>query len=508
MNVRKRRAVVILVCAVLILGLGGWFGYRYLATKSKDAAEADAQPSVRTVQVRKGEISQTTLADGAVVASQRIDVPAAVAGAVEKVFVTPGAEVKKGDVLVKLDDSDLRLKVEEAEENLRTARLNLERLEADAKLQGLQMETQLKQAQANLVSAKAKLAELESGPKPQEVEQARSAVRQAQAGYDSAAKEAERMTVLYENKAISKQDWEAAQERATTAKEQLLTAEEKLELLLEGASQAELDSAKLQVQQAEAALAALMAEKSQSKSNDYDIEAARAQVRQAERALESAKSDLASATVTSPISGRVLSVSVQEGQTVSANTTVVSVGVLNPVAVEVYVHELDFASLKAGQAAKIRVDAYQDRVYDGVVAQVSEEGTTQDNVVSFKVDVTVPNDDYSLKPGMTAEVEFVIARKENALLVPTEAIRQMRGGSAVALVEGGETRFQPVETGISADGFTEILSGLEEGDMVQVAVKSSNGSSSTTGGWNASGRRFEGPGAGGMIPPMFDGGPR
>lgn len=507
MNVRKRRAVVILVCAVLILGLGGWFGYKYL--KSRDAAEADAQASVRTVRVRTGEISQTILADGTVVASQRIDVPAALAGVVEKVFVTPGADVKKGDVLVKLDDSELRLKVEEAEENLRTARLNLERLEANAKLQALQMETQIKQAEANLVSAKAKLAELESGPKPQEVEQARAAVRQAQASYESAAKEAERMTVLYENKAISRQDWESAQVRAATAKEQLLTAEEKLELLLEGPSQEELDAARLQVQQAEAALAALKAEKDQGKSNDYDIEAARAQVRQAERALEAAKSDLASATVRSPISGRVLSVSVQEGQTVSANTIVASVGVLNPVTVEAYVHELDFASLKVGQAAKIRVDAYQDRVYDGVVAQVSEEGSTQDNVVSFKVDVTVPNDDYSLKPGMTAEVEFIIARKENALLVPTDAIRQMRGGSVVALVEDGETRFQPVETGISADGFTEILSGLKEGDIVQVAVKSSNGSGSTNGGtWNASGRRFEGPGAGGIMPPMFGGGPR
>jgi len=161
---------------------------------------------------------------------------------------------------------------------------------------------------------------------------------------------------------------------------------------------------------------------------------------------------------------------------------------LTKMQVNASVSESDIGTVATGQEATFSVDTFPADTFRGRVAQVRNAPVTVLNVVTYDVIVGVDNTDLRLRPGMTANVTITTAHREDALRVPTRALRfrppDVSGDGAVAApavsVPGarvwtldGERRPQetPVDTGIADDQFTEILSGLTEGARVITAVK-------------------------------------
>src|SRR6266498_950471 len=265
----------------------------------------------------------------------------------------------------------------------------------------------------------------------------------------------------------------------------------------------------------------LQAEKLTAKA-DYekavaDLHQAEAAVKVSEGALRKAQVDLARCTIYAPIDGIVISRDVNVGQTVAASLSAPKLFVIaNDLAkmqIEANVAEADIGAVDVGQEAVFTVDAFPGQTFHGKVTQIRNAPKAEQNVVTYDTIIEVNNTNLKLKPGMTANVSIIVARRDQALKVPSAAFRfrppgggeggkpaltatsaegsakksQRSEGSGhkkekrkfervvfvlAARAEGerGTTNLVPqavqVKTGISDSSFTEVLEGLKEGDEV------------------------------------------
>jgi HlyD family secretion protein len=167
---------------------------------------------------------------------------------------------------------------------------------------------------------------------------------------------------------------------------------------------------------------------------EVTVSSARAQIRSSEAGLTQARSqlntaqvNLAHTVIAAPIDGIVISRAVEPGQTVnagmSAPTLFVLAADLTKMQVNANIDEADVGRMRPGQVVTFRVDAYPTETFTGAVQQVRLQPTTVQNVVTYQTVIEAPNPERKLKPGMTANVNIEVARRNNVLRIPTAATR-------------------------------------------------------------------------------------
>ena len=157
------------------------------------------------------------------------------------------------------------------------------------------------------------------------------------------------------------------------------------------------------------------------------------------------ESDLAKAIIKSPIDGVVLTRSIEPGQTVAASFTSPQLFViaekLERMKLEVAIAEADIGRVAKGQKSTFTVDAWPDRSYTASVSVVSYGSAVTENVVTYEADLEVSNDDLSLRPGMTATADILVAESKNVFLVPTVALRFVPAAVAAAAPTAAKKSF-------------------------------------------------------------------
>ncbi len=237
-----------------------------------------------------------------------------------------------------------------------------------------------------------------------------------------------------------------------------------------------------------------------------DEASATAAVAQAQASLTATQTDIAKATIKSPIDGIVLTRKIEAGQTVAASFEAPVLFTLaedlTQMELHVDVDEADIGQVKEGQDAEFAVSAYLDRTFTARIIQTRYGSQTVDGVVTYETILKVDNNDLSLRPGMTATADITVHKVDNALLVPSAALRfsppvQAQKGASRGLVgmmlpgpprmnatqpvvdttkrqqtlwvlQDGQPRAVAVTIGASDDTMTQIVSGLEPGAQVIV----------------------------------------
>jgi HlyD family secretion protein len=174
-----------------------------------------------------------------------------------------------------------------------------------------------------------------------------------------------------------------------------------------------------------------------------DFANAKAAVVNAQVAVDNAKIQLEDTDVRAPITGTVIEQDVERGtviasatNNVSGGTTLLKMADLNLVQVNTLVDETDIGKIMVGQPATITVDAYPNRPFEGVVLKIEPQATTNQNVTMFPVLVRIENREGLLRPGMNADVEIHVGRRDSVLAVPNAALRTQRDVSSAASVLG------------------------------------------------------------------------
>jgi HlyD family secretion protein len=204
---------------------------------------------------------------------------------------------------------------------------------------------------------------------------------------------------------------------------------------------------------------------------------ARAEVEKAKAALEQYETDLRYATIRSPMDGLVLSRDVEVGDAVSSilvlgsqATLVMTLGDVSEVYVLGKVDEADIGKVFLGQPARIVVESFKDKKFDGKVTKISPLGVEKDNVTTFEVRVSIRNPTGELKTNMSANAEIILEEKKGVLLVPESAVVYDKERHTSLEVpdphaDGGKRKVA-VKLGISNGVKTELVEGLKEGDKV------------------------------------------
>jgi len=208
-----------------------------------------------------------------------------------------------------------------------------------------------------------------------------------------------------------------------------------------------------------------------------EVAKAKAQVAQAQASLASVEEDLRNSTIVSPMDGLVLSRDVEVGDAVSSilvlgsqATLVMTLGDMSTVYVLGKVDQADIGKVYLGQPARIVVESFKDKKFEGKVTKISPLGVEKDNVTTFEVRVSIQNPSGELKANMSANAEIILEEKHGVLLVPESAVIYDKDKHTSAEVpdpkaDNGRRKIS-VRLGISNGVKTELVSGLSEGQKV------------------------------------------
>jgi HlyD family secretion protein len=207
------------------------------------------------------------------------------------------------------------------------------------------------------------------------------------------------------------------------------------------------------------------------------LKQARAQVLQSQASLKQLEEQLSYTTIVAPMDGVILSRDVEIGDAVSSilvlgstATLVMTEGDTTQVYVQGKVDEADIAHVYMDQPARIKVESFRDRVFNGKVTKIAPLGVEKDNVTTFEVRVSIDNPGGELKANMTANAEILLDEHKKVLTVPENAVTYDNQKNAFVQIPDKSQkegfRKIPVKVGLSNGSVTEIASGLKEGDQV------------------------------------------
>ncbi len=198
----------------------------------------------------------------------------------------------------------------------------------------------------------------------------------------------------------------------------------------------------------------------------------KAKVKEAVEKLKALEVSLSYTKIYAPISGFVSQVTTQEGETVVAGLSAVNlITVIDATKLEmwIYVDETDVGRVKPGMKVEYWVDAYRDKRFSGAISLIYPQPEIKENIVYYLAILKIdPKDTAFLKPEMTTHVRIIIDEKSDVILVPNGAIRFEDGKNVVYVKVKDKAERRAVTTGIRDDKFTEIISGVSEGERVVI----------------------------------------
>ena len=504
---RNLRNILLIVLVLVLVGAGVYF-----LVNRQQTAEQQVEV-LREATIARDRIASTVNATGAIEAESLVTLTFGLNGTILEMDAVRGQQVTAGDVLAQLDTAELILAVQQAEDALRIQELTMAQRQnsapSPAQLASSQADVQAAEAnvqvaQANLASSEAGLqqaqaqrAQLLAGATPGQIAQAESQVAAARQQQKQAQETYNRTVECHKFTIPGTDDEQEVCPGLGAPEEQARAALETATLNLQATEAALADlnnpAGPADIQVADAAIAGAAAGVAAAEGN---VAAAEAQLARAQAAadllleepsadeiaileaqvagartnLELAQLRLRQGQIIAPIDGRVASVLVREGEQATPGAPAVTVLDEAAYHITVNVDEIDIDRVEVGQEVLITLDALPDAPVQGIVSEIAPTSTSTSGVVTYLVTINIDESAATdLRPGMSASAAITVDELDEVLVVPNWAVRLDREtGEAFALVQRADGTIEEVvvETGLRNEQFSEIVSGLSEGDVV------------------------------------------
>jgi HlyD family secretion protein len=403
---------------------------------------ATPQPvAVEVQRVQRRTLQETLEAAGTVQAVASADVVAKIPGRVASVTVDEGSSVSRGQVVVRLDPSDLLAQAAQAEAALEMAKARVPQARSATELASDTARHQVAQAQAAVEAARAQVAA------------AQAQVLAAASQRTRAEADLQRAQQLFSQGALPAQQVDAAE--AARAQHE--------------AAQAQWHAAQEQLRVAEASLRLAQTASQQVPIRQQDVAQAEAAARQAEAALRLARLQLQHTEVRAPLDGVVVERRVDPGEYAAPGVPLLTVADVSTVRVHLVVSETQIRAVRRRQEVRVTVDALPGREFVGLVEAWSAAADPRTR--SFVVKVRVPNPEGALRPGMFARGRLVVRSRQDVPAVPEQAVGYEGSRPYVFVVDSGRARRRFVTVGLVSGGWAEVQ-GLVPGTPVVVAGQS------------------------------------
>ncbi|MBW2615624.1 MAG: PAS domain S-box protein [Deltaproteobacteria bacterium] len=425
----KRVQVVRIVATIFIIAI--FLGTGLFMWNKKPAAKARTMSrSLESVQdvtqlnifaVQPRSVSSTISLPGILEPLKVVNVVSPLTGKVKERLFSYGDYVKKGQVLVKMDTSEV--------------------------------EVRYREAKAAFMKSLQRLRELKDWENGSEVRRSRRSLTMAKRSLESQQRRLDDTERLYEKGIVPASEYESAKEQLHNLKLDYKAAREELNSVFERGSAENIEIARLETENARTKLSYL-------------------------------KDQMKTSTIVAPVSGIVIlpdvtkdkrdSKTIEKGVTFDQGQVMVLIGDLEGLSVKTKVDEVEISKIKKGQKVIVSGDAFSDISLDGEISHISSQATKERDIPTFEITVNVkhlsPEHRKWARLGMSANLEIVIYSKSDALLVPIDCVKSI-GSDLLVRIRDKETlkiKEVKVETGITTLDSVEILKGLKPGDEVVI----------------------------------------
>jgi HlyD family secretion protein len=449
--------------------------------------QSAGSPPPRTVAVTRGDLVVSVTETGSITAADMVSVNSKVAGRILTLPIEEGQYVNKGQVVATVDRTLIDPQIASTQAQLAQAQARLQQTVASYRLQQVQTQSAIDEAKASLLAAVAHLNTVLAGNRPQQIEQQEQTVLSETATLVDAKRTLARRQELVTKGFIAQSDVDSAQVAVDTASANLAADKEQLDLLKVGPRPEDIAEASAAVNSDKVQLEAARAQVVQNEVSKSNIAQAQASVDQTNNDLQQLLVQLADTTIVAPTSGTVLKKTLQVDEIVQSATTSFSdsastVCVLGnqPIAY-VDVNEVDLPKVVLGATADVTLDALPDVHFAGRVASIAPISTNTstdpnaaasssssgNSVSTYPVKISFLKQDPIMRPGMTATVKIIFARRNNCVMAPVEAIPfDGDSGDVSVLGPGNKPVKTPVRIGLRSDSDVEVVSGLTPGQKL------------------------------------------
>jgi HlyD family secretion protein len=377
---------IILIPVLIIVVAAAVFAFR--ESSKKPEPDANAIHVSGNIEVTEAELS--------------FKIP----GRVAERLVDEGAVVREGQIVARLETSELEQQVALQRADFSAMKASLADLVAGAR------PAEIAASEANMRRAQAALDNLLAGSRPQEIAAADAQVQGVDVQLDNAKTELKRAKQLYESGVVSKQDLDRAKAAYDGAVARRDVSSEQKQIVVEGPRKQDIEQAKAALKVAQEQYALIKDGPRRNSVNQLKY-----RVEQSAAAVNLAETRLGYAELKSPLSGVVLSKDIEPGEYVVPGTPVVTVGDIKNVYLRAYIDESDLGRVKIGRAVCVTTDTYPDKIYEGIVTFIAQQAEfTPKNVQTMKervklvyrVKIDLSNPAMELKPGMPADADILL----------------------------------------------------------------------------------------------------
>jgi HlyD family secretion protein len=389
-NKKQKSALAVLVTAVFVVLV-------LVAVRGKPAV-------VPIVNITRADVSQTIASNGKVEPIEPMIARAEFPTFVSKVSAIEGQAVHRGQVILRLDSSDIQ--------------------------------AQLAQARADLITAETSLRNAQGGGAPADVADLQSNLVAERADVASLQQAQTQLQQLFVKQAVTKDDVD----KNTTA----------------------LEKARARLQALE------QRQQAMQQQSGSDAQQAQLRVQQDQAQMSSLQEKLRSATVTATADGTLYSLPVHEGDFVKVGDELADLADLHQVRVRAFIDEPDMGMLQPGQTVQVAWDALPGRMWIGKTEEIPKQVVPRDRRSVAELLCSVDNSKLELLPNTNVDVKVLVHQSKNALVVPRGAVREENGQRFVFVFNGEEVKRRNVTLGVANASNYEVISGLQEGDRVAV----------------------------------------
>lgn len=510
-----KKKKIIFGVIVIVLGVGGYFGYKAMMPNKAMASFVEAT-------AQKGAIVVSVSGSGQVLSLSELEIKPGVSGDITLLNMVNGKEVQKGALLATIDKSDLLEQISDAQISLEQAQLALDKMKgmetAVGSLRGVKKKAEDTLAKSyesglnNVSDIFLNLPAIMSGLSDILFSYSFSTGQWNIDYYNDVIRAYDYEADIYRTDAFNKyqiarksydknfQDYKLVNRYSSETEvenligqtyqtmkdisEAVKSANNLIQFYQDkviGAnktpqalSNTHLSNLNSYTSKTNSYLSTLLSSSDSIKSNkealiekDFDIKDQEIKVAQAKKKLEDLQSNLSDYSVYAPFSGIISTVNVDKGDTVSSGTTLATIITKQKVA-KISLNEVDASKVKVGQKATLTFDAIDELAIVGVVVEIDSVGTVSQGVVTYNAKISLDSQDERIKAGMSVSAAIVVEVKQDIIIVPNSAVKNQDDVYFIQILSASSTNpiSKQVVIGIANDEYTEIISGVDEGDSV------------------------------------------
>ncbi|MBV6458642.1 MAG: hypothetical protein HONBIEJF_01776 [Fimbriimonadaceae bacterium] len=432
-----------------------------------------ALPLVSTEAVRIEELWTSFTAEG-VVRGTEYSLGSEYGGRVVELRIREGEQVRRGQILLRLNAEQPRFAVEEMEAALRSAITDVARAKRERDLVAAQYHASLSAARARKRQAELAHRQLLSGARPEEVKLAVQRTARARAALEEAEKSYRRAEALFQADAIARASLEKAEASYKAAQADLHSAEAAEQLVRAGPSIEQVEVSQAAIAAAEAEIRSVESEAGRIEVADKSVSAAASRVIQARAAVKRAQRAVQEHVVTAPSDGTLTRLLVEPGSVLVPGALALVISTRKDLRIEAEISTEDTPKLGPGMEVVVTAAAYPGRVFRARVqnlmpaGELKPDAAIRTRIVRARIELLQSSDLF--RPGMEVDIEGRNLHGKCAS-VPTDAVRFTGDSASVLIVEDGRVVERQIGIGMQNPDRTEVVSGIRVGERVIVTGK-------------------------------------